>query len=96
MIDDNQLTVQLFIDDLHISCVHGKAINKLVCDLNNKFKTKVNELSICKAIFYNYSEINIDYTSENYMKFTMCNFIEDVPKETREDINGMFSWPANS
>ena len=96
MINGKQLTIQYFIDDLHISCMDGKAIDNLVRNLNDKFKTMFKELTICKGKVHDYLGINIDYSNNRYVKFTMNNFIEDVLKEAREDMNGMSPWPAGS
>ena len=37
---------------------------------------------------HDYLGINIDYSNNCYVKFTTYNFIEDVLKEAREDMNG--------
>ena len=75
------MTIQLFVDDFHISCLESKAINDLVHDLNEKFKTKFNELTVCKGKVHNYLGVNIDSSNNNYVKFTMYDFIEDELKE---------------
>ena len=38
----------------------------------------------------------IDYSNEDYVKFTMYNFIEDVLKEAKDDMNRLLPWPADS
>lgn len=96
MMDGNQLTIQLFIDDLYMSCIEGKAIDKLVTNLNKKFKTNFNKLSVCKGKVHDYLGINIDYSNKNYVKFTMYDFIEDMLKEARDDMNGLSLWPVGS
>ena len=74
----------------------GKAINDLVHDLNEKFKTKFNKLTICRGKVHDYLGVNIDYSNKHYIKFTMYDFIEDVLKEAREDMNGLSPWPADN
>lgn len=96
IVNDKQLTIQYFIDDFHISSVDMKAINNMVLDLNNEFKTKFNKLTICKGKVHDYLGINIDYSNDRYVKFTMYEFIEDILKEARVDINGSYPWPADS
>ena len=59
-----------------MSSVNGKAIKKLVNDLNYKFKTRFNKLSVFKGNMHDYLGINIDYTNKDYVKLTMYNFIE--------------------
>ena len=39
MVDGKQITVQFFIDNLHISCENMEEIDKLINDLNDKFRT---------------------------------------------------------
>ena len=95
MVNGKQLTIQYFIDDLHISCVDGKAIDNLVHNLNDKFKMKFKELTVCKGKVHDYLGINIDYSNDRYVKFTMYNFIKDVLKEARGDMNGTSPWPAD-
>lgn len=49
-----------------------------------------------KGKVHDYLGINIDYSNNNYVKFTMYNFIEDVLDKARPDMNGRSKWPANS
>ena len=49
-----------------------------------------------KGKVHDYLGINIDYSNNNYVKFTMYDFLEDVLEEAREDMNGRYKWPANS
>lgn len=69
-----------------------KAIKKLLNDQNNKFKTKFKNLSVYKGNIHNYLSINIDYTNNNSVKFTVYDFIEDVLKEARDDMNVLSPW----
>ena len=45
---------------------------------------------------HDYLGINIDYSNDQYVKFTMYNFIEDLLKEARVDMNGTSPWPASA
>ena len=45
---------------------------------------------------HDYLGINIDYSNDWYVKFTMYDFIEDVLKEARGEMNGTSPWPADS
>ena len=78
MVNGKQLTIQFFVDDLHIISVDGKAIDNLVHNLNEKFKMKFNKLTVCKGKVHNYLSVNIDYSNKDYVKFTMYNFIDDL------------------
>ena len=71
-------------------------IDKLIEDLNNKFRTNFQELAVNKGKVHDYLGINIDYSNNNYVKFTMYDFLEDVLEKAREDMNGTSKWPANS
>ena len=68
--------------------------NLLILYLNiilkiKKFKTKFNKLSAYKGKVHDYLGINIDYSNKNYVKLRMYEFIEDMLKEAREDMNGL-------
>lgn len=60
MVKGKQLTVQYFVENIHLSHKDGKVIDNLVCNLNAKFKTKFNELTVCKGKVHDYLGINID------------------------------------
>ena len=96
MVNGKQLSIQLFIDNLRCSHEDGEVINNLITNLNDKFKTKFNELLVCKGKVHDYLGINIDYRNKEYVKFIMYDFIEDILKEARKDINGLFPWPAGN
>ena len=96
MVNGRKFTIKFFIDDLHIRSVDGKAIDNLVHDFNQKFKTKFNELNVCKGKFHDYLGINIDYSNDEYVKFTMYDFIEDVLKEARDDMNRLSPWTLDN
>ena len=72
MIDGKQLMIQYFIDDLHISSVDRKAIDSLVHDLNDKFKTRFKELTVCKGKVHDYLGINIVTTATTAMSSSPC------------------------
>ena len=76
-------------------CENRKAIDDLIANLNGKFKTRFNKLSVCKGKVHNYLGINIDYVNKYYIKFIMYNLIQAVLKEARKDMNGLLPWPAS-
>ena len=96
MVNGKQITVQFFVDDLHISCENMDTIDGLIKDLSQKFKTNFQELTVTKGKVHDYLGINIDYSNNEYVKFTMYNFLEDVLSEARPDMNGRSKWPANA
>ena len=59
-----------------------ETIEGLIKDLNHKFKTNFQELAVTKGKVHDYLGINIDYSNDNYMKFTMYDFLEDVLSES--------------
>ena len=71
-------------------------IDKLINDLNDKFRTNFQELAVNKGKVHDYLGINIDYSNSDYVKFTMYDFLEDVLEEARSDMKGTSNWPANS
>ena len=75
MVNGRQITVQYFIDDMHISCKNMSTIDGLIKGLNNKFKTNFQELTGTKGKTDNYLGININYSNKEYVKFTMYVFL---------------------
>ena len=71
-------------------------IDKLIEDLNSKFRTNFQELTVNKGEVHDYLGINIDYSNNNCVKFTMYDFLEDVLEEAQEDMKGRSKWPANN
>ena len=71
-------------------------IDGLIKDLNQKFKTNFQELAVTKGKVHDYLGINIDYSNNEYVKFTMYDFLEDVFSEALPDMNGRSKWPANA
>ena len=96
MVDGKQITVQSFVDDLYISCENMDTIDRLIKDLNEKFKTNFQELAVTKGKVYDYLGINIDYSNNEYVKLSMYDFLEDVLGEAQPDMNGQSKWPANA
>ena len=96
IVNGKQITVQFFVDNLHISCENISTIDGLIKDLNNKFKTNIQKLAVIKGKVHDYLGINIDYSNKRYIKFTMYNFLEDVHDEAQPDINEQLKWPANA
>ena len=96
MVNGKQIRVQFFVDNLHISCENMDTIDGLIKDLNQKFKTNFQELAVTKGKVHDYLGINIDYSNNNYVKFTMYDFLEDVLSEARPDMKGRSKWPANA
>ena len=74
MVSGKQITVQFFIDNLHISCENMSVIDGLIKNLNNKFETYFQELAVTKGKIHNYIDININYSNKDYVKFTIYNF----------------------
>ena len=73
-----------------------ETIDGLIKDLNQKFKTNFQELAVTKGKVHNYLGININYSNDSYVKFTMYDFLEDVLSESRPDMKGRSKWPANA
>ena len=96
MVNSKQITVQFLVDDLHISCKNMDTIDRLIKDLNQKFKTNFQELAITKGKVHDYLGINIDYSNNEYVEFRMYNFLKDVLSEARPDMNGRSKWSANT
>ena len=78
IVNGKQITVQFFMDKLHISCENMNTIDGLIKDLNNKFKTNFRELVITKGKVHDYlgrcilcySEF---YADKSYRSFVCCS-----------------------
>ena len=96
MVNGKQITVQFFIDNLHISYESMSMIDGSTKDLNNIFKTNFQESVMNKGNVHDYLGITIIYSNKDYVKFTMYNFLEDVLNEAHPDMNGRSKWPATN
>ena len=88
MVNGKHISVQFFIDDFHISCENMSTIDGLIKDLNNKFKTNFQKLTVTKRKIHDSLGININYSNKDYVKFTMYNFLENILDEGCLDMNG--------
>ena len=97
MVDGDQLTIQFHVDDLKCSHRDQQVLEDVIDMLNNKFRTKTQELSVTRGTVHDYLGLTIDYTNSNYVKFTMYDYLEDILKEADEkgDMNGTAVTPAN-
>ena len=66
--------------------------------MNNRFKTKSQELTVNCTDVHDYLGLTLDFThrKERYVKLTMYNFLEDILKEVDEkgDMAGECVIPA--
>ena len=97
MVDGSQLTIQFHLDDLKCSHRNQQVLEDVINLLNNKFKTKTEELLVTRGTVHDYLGLKIDYTNGNYVKFTMYDYLEDILKEADEkgDMKGTAVTPAN-
>lgn len=80
IVDGNNLWIQYFIDDLHISSENKEDTRRFLKALNNKFKVKYKEVTVYDKNVHNYLRINVDYSHNDYTKFIMYDIIEDLLK----------------
>ena len=92
------ITIQFHMDDLKLLHVDGEVLKKYVKMLNDRFRTKFQELSVNRSDIHDYLGLCSDYThrKECYVKLTMYNFFKDILEEIKEkgNMNGECVTPA--
>lgn len=61
MVESNQLTVQIHVDNIKYAYVEQHILDELINDLNNQFKTETKMLSETKRLVHNYVGLPISY-----------------------------------
>ena len=89
MINGKKITIQVFIDDCITSSKWESDIKQLVTMMDKKFRTKAKELTVTRGKLHEYLGITIDFAKDDCLLFTMYNYIEDVLKETTDNMNGI-------
>jgi len=92
----SQMTIQLFVDDLCCSHKSQIELDKMMCIINQKFKTEKQELTVTNGNVHDYLGIKIDFSDPKLVRFTMYNFLEDILSEVdaRGDMKGYAVTPA--
>lgn len=85
IVNGEQLTVQFHVDDLKASHKDQGVIDDFLDDLKAEFG-KEDELSVTKGLKHNYLGMNIDYSLQGKVVFTMYDFFEDVIVEAPEEL----------
>ena len=88
IIDGQQMTVVWHVDDLKVSHVDEKEVDKFIKQMEAEFGTEA-PLSISRGKVHDYLGMNLDFCVEGEVWINMEHYI-DAP----EDMNGVSSTPA--
>lgn len=75
MIDEKEITIQFFVDDCIISSKHESDVKDLVTIMNNEFRKKTKESNVNRGKLHGYLGIIIDFSRDDYLSFTMYDYI---------------------
>ena len=81
------MTIQFHIDDLKLSHMDQDALDEVVNQLNNVFRTK-KELAGTKGDTHKYLGLTIDFSEKGQVIFTMYDYTEDIIGTAPSDMNG--------
>ena len=82
--NDKQITIQFFVDDLKVSHVDEEVIKKKIEKINDKFRTKTQQLNVTKGNVDDYIGLTLDYSHDSYIKITKYDFLQDVLHEVED------------
>ena len=93
-IKGKQCTILWHVDDLKISHVDEKVLEKIARKLDKKYGTKDAPLTVNRGSVHEYLGMTIDYTTKGAVQFRMTDFIDGLLEEAAEDMRGTANSPA--
>ena len=84
MINGKQITIQYFVDDLKISHVDEKVVDKEIKRISKKFRTNTQQLNVIKGDVYDYLGLTLNYSHDSYVKITIYDFLQDMLHEVKD------------
>ena len=75
LINGNQITTQFFVDDPKVPHVDEEVVGKKIEKINDKFRTKAQQLNHTKGDVHDYLGLILYYSHDSYEKIIMYNFL---------------------
>ena len=96
IINGSQCTIAWYVDDLKISHKSQEVLEEVFNELQNEFG-KEAPLTVSRGKTHNYLGMQIDYTNEGKVKFTMPHMIEEIISQLPLSLkNGPATTPAGN
>ena len=96
MIDGYQCTIQVHADDLKLSIVRQDELDKIIAVLNEIFGSDGDLLTASYGKVHEYLGMDIDWSTEGMVVFTMYDYLEDILTESPPEFDGEDVTPAVS
>ena len=93
MVDGKQCTILWHVDDLKISHVDPKVVDKVLEDINEKYG-KEAPITVTRGKVHEYLGMTIDYREDGVVKVTMIDYINKMLEDLPADMNGGAPSPA--
>ena len=93
IINGQQMTVVWHVDDLKVSHVDEKEVDKFIKQMEAEFGTEA-PLSISRGKVHDYLGMNLDFCVDGEVWINMEHYIDMMLHDAPEDMNGVSSTPA--
>ena len=93
IINGQQMTVVWHVDDLKVSHVDEKEVDKIIKQMEAEFGAEA-PLSISCGKVHDYLGMNLDFRVEGEVRINMEHYIDMMLHDAPEDMNGVSSTPA--
>ena len=90
-INGHQMTVVWHVDDLKVSHVDGKEVDKFIMQMEETFGT---ELSVSHGKIHDYLGMNLDFCFKGEVWIDMEHYIYMMLQDVPEDMEGVSNTPA--
>ena len=81
------MIIQFYVDNLKLSHMDQGALDKVVRELNDVFRTSKKELAETKGNVHEYLGLTIDFSKSGHVILTMYDYIEDIIGTAPSDMN---------
>ena len=92
-INGHQMTVVWHVDDLKVSHVDKKEVDKFIEQMEAEYGTEA-PLSISRGKVHDYLGMNLDFRVEGEVRIDMEHYIDMMLHDAPEDMNGVSNTPA--
>jgi hypothetical protein len=93
MVEGKQLTVAWHVDDLKVSHVDSKVVDKFIEDMESEFG-KEAPLNKSRGAIHDYLGMKLDYSQPGSVQITMTEYIKMIVHDAPSDMRGRAATPA--
>jgi hypothetical protein len=95
MVDDKQCTILWHINDLKISHVDPRVVDRVLEDINEKYG-KEAPITVTRGKVHDYLGMTFDYQEDGVVKVTMIDYINKMLEDLPADMDGSAPSPAEN